>query len=99
MKRGWKTGLRAKTHGKRKAIVATETLHFENARFAQQLFNHEPRNLQALCPSCHTKKTRIECGHRPPSDERQQWQDFVADLAGKATTPKPKPSMFGEHNA
>jgi phosphate starvation-inducible PhoH-like protein len=28
--------------------VATETLHFENARFAQQLFNHEPRNLAAL---------------------------------------------------
>ncbi len=28
--------------------MATETLHFENARFAQQLFNHEPRNLAAL---------------------------------------------------
>jgi phosphate starvation-inducible protein PhoH and related proteins len=29
-------------------IVATETLHYENARFAQQLFNNEPRNLQSL---------------------------------------------------
>ena len=28
--------------------MATETLHFENARFAQQLFNHEPRNLQLV---------------------------------------------------
>jgi phosphate starvation-inducible protein PhoH and related proteins len=28
--------------------VPTETLHFENARFAQQLFNNEPRNLQSL---------------------------------------------------
>jgi phosphate starvation-inducible protein PhoH and related proteins len=28
--------------------MATETLHFENARFAQQLFNHDPRNLHAL---------------------------------------------------
>jgi phosphate starvation-inducible PhoH-like protein len=28
--------------------VATETLHFENARVAQQLFNHEPRNLQLV---------------------------------------------------
>jgi phosphate starvation-inducible PhoH-like protein len=28
--------------------MATETLHFENARFAQQLFNNEPRNLQTL---------------------------------------------------
>ena len=28
--------------------MPTETLHFENARFAQQLFNNEPRNLQSL---------------------------------------------------
>ena len=28
--------------------MPTETLHFENPRLAQQLFNHDPRNLQAL---------------------------------------------------
>ncbi len=28
--------------------MATETLHYESARFAQQLFNHDPKNLQAL---------------------------------------------------
>ena len=28
--------------------MAAETLHYENARFAQQLFNHDPRNLQRL---------------------------------------------------
>jgi len=28
--------------------MATETLHFENARFAQQLFNNDTRNLEAL---------------------------------------------------
>ena len=28
--------------------MASETLHFENARFAQQLFNNDPKNLQAL---------------------------------------------------
>jgi phosphate starvation-inducible PhoH-like protein len=28
--------------------MPTETVHFENPRLAQQLFNHEPRNLQAL---------------------------------------------------
>jgi len=28
--------------------MATQTLHFENARLAQQLFNNDPRNLQAL---------------------------------------------------
>ena len=28
--------------------MTTETLHFENARLAQQLFNNDPRNLEAL---------------------------------------------------
>ncbi len=28
--------------------MPSETLHFENARFAQQLYNNDPRNLQAL---------------------------------------------------
>jgi phosphate starvation-inducible PhoH-like protein len=28
--------------------MATETLHFENARLAQQLYNNDPRNLQAI---------------------------------------------------
>jgi 5-methylcytosine-specific restriction enzyme A len=41
---------------------------------------YEPRNLQALCPSCHTKKTRIECGHPAPNPERQQWQNAVFDM-------------------
>jgi len=40
--------------------VATETLHFENARFAQQLFNHEPRNLQALESELGVKATARE---------------------------------------
>ena len=37
--------------------MATETLHFENARFAQQLFNHEPRNLAALETELGVKAT------------------------------------------
>ncbi len=41
-------------------IVATETLHFENARFAQQLFNHEPRNLQSLETELGVKATARE---------------------------------------
>ncbi len=40
--------------------MATETLHFENARFAQQLFNHEPRNLQALETELGVKATSRE---------------------------------------
>lgn len=40
--------------------MATETLHFENARFAQQLFNHEPRNLQLLEAGLGVKATARE---------------------------------------
>jgi phosphate starvation-inducible protein PhoH and related proteins len=40
--------------------VATETLHFENARFAQQLFNNEPRNLQSLETELGVKATARE---------------------------------------
>ena len=37
--------------------MATQTLHYENARFAQQLFNHEPRNLAALETELGVKAT------------------------------------------
>ena len=40
--------------------MAAETLHFENARFAQQLFNHESRNLQALETELGVKATARE---------------------------------------
>lgn len=39
-----------------------------------------PDNCQALCPSCHTRKTRIECGHPPPDENRQDWREAVAAL-------------------
>ena len=40
--------------------MATETLHYENARFAQQLFNHEPRNLALLETELGVKATARE---------------------------------------
>jgi phosphate starvation-inducible PhoH-like protein len=40
--------------------MATETLHFENARMALQLFNNEPRNLQALEKELGVKATSRE---------------------------------------
>jgi 5-methylcytosine-specific restriction endonuclease McrA len=40
----------------------------------------DPANCQALCPSCHTAKTRIECGHKPASDDRLKWRDSVLTL-------------------
>lgn len=47
----------------------------------------DPQNLQALCPSCHTSKTRVECGHPPPiaTPARDAWQKAVRALE---TTPK-----------
>lgn len=38
-------------------------------------------NLQALCTPCHTRKTRIECGHPPPSPARLAWRNAVAEVA------------------
>ena len=40
--------------------MPTETLHYENARFAQQLFNHEPHNLQLLETELTVKATARE---------------------------------------
>ena len=57
--------------------------------------SYSPANLQALCPPCHTKKTRIECGHPPLPKERREWRDFVADLEHSGT----KPKQNGETNA
>lgn len=49
----------------------------------------DPANLQTLAASCHTKKTRIECGHPEPiqSPERDAWAEAVADLAAETATP------------
>ena len=40
--------------------MPVETLHFENARVAQQLFNNDPRNLQALDQQLGIKATSRE---------------------------------------
>src|SRR5437660_5729104 len=40
--------------------MATETLHFENARLAQQLYNNDPRNLEALEQQLGVKATSRE---------------------------------------
>ena len=40
--------------------MASETLHFENARLAQQLFNNDPRNLQMLEQELGVKATSRE---------------------------------------
>lgn len=37
----------------------------------------DPSNLQTLCPSCHSRKTRIECGHPELSPERAAWRRLM----------------------
>ncbi|MFN3408290.1 MAG: PhoH family protein [Limisphaerales bacterium] len=51
--------------------MPTETLHFENARVAQQLFNHEARNLAALEEHLGVKATA-----------RDGWITLDGDAAG-----------------
>ncbi|MGJ8586376.1 MAG: HNH endonuclease [Marinosulfonomonas sp.] len=56
-----------------------EVDHIKPVRTHPEL-SYEARNLQALCPSCHTRKTRIECGHPPPRKDRCDWREAVEAL-------------------
>src|SRR5437870_11844242 len=68
-----------------------ETLHFENARFAQQLFNNDPRNLQALEEELGVKATgregwiKLEGTTEGVERARQMFQLLESSL--KAGTP------------
>lgn len=42
-------------------------------------------NLQTLCASCHTKKTRIELGFKPLSPARKAWKQLVRKPVPKST--------------
>ena len=66
-----------------------EVDHVKPVRTNPEL-SFDPDNLQALCPSCHTKKTRIECGKTPPREGRQEWRQAVEALSrpGKGSISK-----------
>jgi 5-methylcytosine-specific restriction endonuclease McrA len=40
-------------------------------------------NLQALCPSCHSRKTHREIGRPQKSEAAKQWAAAVMDLAAR----------------
>jgi 5-methylcytosine-specific restriction protein A len=46
----------------------------------------DPATLKSLCRACHTRRTRIECGHPPPPPMRAAWDAAVADLMPKKGT-------------
>lgn len=52
----------------------------------------DPANCAARCKPCHTRKTRIECGHPAPiqSPARHAWAKAVAALAAQ-----PNPATKG----
>src|SRR3954470_2127101 len=71
--------------------MATETLHFENARVAQQLFNNDTRNLQALEQQLGVKATSREGWIKleGDSDGLERAKNLFLSLEGslKAGTP------------
>ena len=66
-----------------------EVDHIEPVRDRPDLA-FEIDNLQALCASCHSRKTRLEVGHAPLSEARQQWRDLLSDKCPTPETSKPK---------
>jgi phosphate starvation-inducible PhoH-like protein len=71
--------------------MATETLHFENARLAQQLFNNDPRNLQALEEELSVKAVarenwiKLEGGGEAIERAKEMFQALESSLKGGAT--------------
>ncbi|WP_372615332.1 HNH endonuclease [Aquicoccus sp.] len=63
-----------------------EVDHIKSVRIAPEL-GFDPGNLQTLCPGCHTKKTRIECGHPPPRKDRLDWSKAVEALERPGNKP------------
>ncbi len=71
--------------------MPTETLHYENARFAQQLFNNDTQNLRALEETLGLKVTsregwiRLEGPVEALQQAKQMFQSLEASL--KSGTP------------
>ena len=60
------------------AVGRLEVDHIEPVRDAPEKA-FDPANLQTLCPACHTRKTRIECGLPVASEARKKWAELVRD--------------------
>jgi len=50
---------------------------------------YEPTNLQSLCPSCHSRKTRLEIGLTPVNPKRERWREAIREL--ETTSPRKEP--------
>lgn len=59
--------------------IRLEIDHIEPVRDRPDL-SYSLGNLQALCGRCHSRKTRLEVGHKPLPPERQQWRDLLRSM-------------------
>jgi phosphate starvation-inducible PhoH-like protein len=71
--------------------MPTETLHFENARVAQQLFNNDSRNLQTLEDQLGVKATAREGWIKleGPADAVERAKNLFASLEGSLKAGSP----------
>ena len=69
-----------------KRALRLEVDHVQPVRLRPDLA-FDPRNLQALCGPCHTRKTRLEVGHKEKSPARKAWATAVAELAAETLPP------------
>src|SRR5215813_13693642 len=71
--------------------MPVETLHFENARLAQQLYNNDPRNLQAVEHQLGVKTTSregwIKLEGEPDAIDRAKQLFLLLENSVKAGTP------------
>ena len=72
-------GFKCKSCGARGRL---EVDHIKPVRTHPEL-GFEFDNLQTLCVTCHSRKTRIECGLDPLHPERQAWRELVRDMHRK----------------
>ncbi len=56
-----------------------EVDHIQPVRDAPEL-GFDLSNLQTLCPSCHSRKTRLEMGFDPLSEARAKWRNALKDI-------------------
>ena len=56
-----------------------EVDHVRSVQVAPELA-FDLKNLQVLCPSCHTRKTYAEITGKPPNEKRMAWRNAVQRL-------------------
>ena len=68
-----------------------EGVHVHHVREGQGMAQRAQNWLAvALCPACHSRKTRLEVGHKPAPEDRLKWRESVTALERNTDQPKHK---------